>query len=276
MNPMTDIQPGATVVVGIDGSQAAIHAAEWAIDEAIARDVPMRLVHVTSAESTASQSPNEVPLGIEYAEAILRQASAAISVTGKDVKIDTAIVRGDPATVFLAESRNAELVCIGSVGVGVVSEKFLGSTATALAEGAHCPVAIIRDHGETQRQDRRWIAVAVRASTDNEDIVVTAMEEARLRGTPVLAIGLGTQDFGFTPYDELDRLVEGWQQRYPDVHVHPATTQSGLVQYLNDDEEPIDLVVVGADEAGRVAQIVGPHSHPIVRHPECSVLIVRR
>jgi hypothetical protein len=28
-------------------------------------------------------------------------------------------------------------------------------------------------------------------------------------------------------------------------------------------------------EAGRVAQIIGPHSHPILEHPECSVLIVR-
>lgn len=276
MNPEADIEPGAPVVVGIDGSQAAVHAAEWAIDEAIARDVPMRLVHVTAAESIASQSTNDVPLGIEYAETVLRQASAAINATGKDVEIETAIVPGDPATVLLAESRNAELVCIGSVGVGVVAERFLGSQATALAEGAHCPVAIIRDHGETPRPDRRWIAVAVKASTDNEDIVVTAMEEARLRRAPVLAIGLGTQDFDFIPYDELDRLVEAWRQRYPDVHVHPATIQSGLLQYLNDEEEPIDLVVVGADEAERVAQIVGPYSHPIARHPECSVLIVRR
>jgi nucleotide-binding universal stress UspA family protein len=276
MNPEADIKPGATVVVGIDGSQAAVHAAEWAIDEAISRDVPMRLVHVTTPESIENQSPNEVPLGIEYAETILRQASAAINATSKDVKIDTAIVPGDPATVLLAESRNAELVCIGSVGVGVVSAKLLGSTATALAEGAHCSVAIIRDHGETQRPDRRCIAVAVKASTDSEDIVVTAMEEARLRRAPVLAIGLGTEDFGFIPYDELDRLVAEWRQRYPDVHVHPATIQSGLLQYLNGDEEPIDLVVVGADEAERVAQIVGPHSHPIVRHPDCSVLIVRR
>lgn len=34
------------VVVGIDGSQAAIGAAEWAIDEAVTREVPLRLVAV--------------------------------------------------------------------------------------------------------------------------------------------------------------------------------------------------------------------------------------
>lgn len=275
MNSVTDIQPGATVVVGIDGSQAAIHAAEWAIDEAIARDVPLRLVHVVGADSTASTSPHAIPLGVEYAETVLRQAGATIAATGKEVKVDTAIVRGDPTAVFLTESRRAQLVCIGSVGVGAVSRRLVGSMATALAEGAHCPVAIIRDRGENQRTDLRWIAVAVKASIADEDIVVTAMEEARLRNAPVLAIGLWQEDFGFTPYDELDRLVEAWRQRYPDVHVYPVTTRSGLVQFLNDDEEPLRLVVVGADEAGRVAQIIGPHSHPILEHPECSVLIVR-
>src|SRR3954467_3847292 len=99
MNSVSAIQPGATVVVGIDGSQAAIHATEWAIDEAIARDVPLRLVHVTSADSTDSTSPHGAPRGVEYAETVLRQASAAIAATGKEVKVDTAIVRGDPTTV---------------------------------------------------------------------------------------------------------------------------------------------------------------------------------
>ncbi|MGH3642390.1 MAG: universal stress protein, partial [Mycobacterium sp.] len=190
MSPASYVQPGAAIVVGIDGSQAAIHAAEWAIDEAVARDVPLRLVHVASIDSTAGSSPYEVPLGIEYAETVLRQADAAIRATGRQVEVNTAIVRGAPTTVLLAESRDAELVCVGSVGIGAISRKLLGSTAMALAEGAHCPVAIIRDRGAGQPTDRRWIVVAVKASTDDEDIVVTAMEEARLRHAPVLAVGL--------------------------------------------------------------------------------------
>jgi nucleotide-binding universal stress UspA family protein len=34
------------IVVGIDGSQAAVRAAEWAVDEAVSREVPLRLVEV--------------------------------------------------------------------------------------------------------------------------------------------------------------------------------------------------------------------------------------
>ncbi len=279
---MTDNQPSAAVVVGIDGSQAAVRAARWAVDEAIARDLPLRLVAVIPPESTTTSakppSSEPIPLDLEYAETVLREADAAILATGKPVKVDTAIVPGNPTEVLLAESRTAELVCVGSVGIGAIARRFLGSKATALAEGAHCPVAIIRDHGAVQRPSRGWVAVGVKASTDDEDhedVVIAALEEARLRRVPLVAIGLWQEDFGFTPYDELDRIVQTWTQRYPDVHVYPVTTRSGLVKFLADDIEPIELVVVGADEAGEVAQLVGPHSHPILEHRECSVLVVR-
>jgi nucleotide-binding universal stress UspA family protein len=272
---MTDILPGASVVVGIDGSKAALHATEWAIDEAIARDVPLRLICVVGLGPEAGLSPNEIELDVEYAESVLRQASAAIEATGKDVKVDTAILRGAPADVLLAESRAAELVCVGSSGIGAVARRIVGSTATTLATRASCPVAIIRYHPSDRSSYRRWIAAAVKASTDDEQILLSAMQEARLRHVPVLAIGLWQEDFGFTPYDELDRLMESWRQRFPDVRVYPVTTRSGLVQYLTEDDEPVAMVVVGADEADRVADIVGPHSHHIVGHPECSVLVVR-
>ncbi|MDO3056999.1 universal stress protein, partial [Mycobacteroides abscessus subsp. massiliense] len=44
---MTEYDRHGPVVVGIDGSRAAIHAAQWAIDEAVDRNVPLCLVHVT-------------------------------------------------------------------------------------------------------------------------------------------------------------------------------------------------------------------------------------
>ena len=272
---MADLPAHATVVVGVDGSQAAIHAVLWAVDEALARDLPLRLVHVRPTEPTVGPPSLAVPLGVEYAETVLRKAHAAILASGKAVKVDTAILEGDPTSVLLTESRNAELVCIGSTGIGVVARRVLGSKATALAEAVHCPIAIIRERDADEDADRRWIAVAVKPSIDDEDIVVAALEEARLRRTPLLAIGLWDKDFGFTPYDELDRLLEEWRQRYPDVHVHPATTRSGLAHFLAQEHVLIDLVVVGAGDARLLAQIVGPHGHQIVEHSECSVLIVR-
>jgi nucleotide-binding universal stress UspA family protein len=43
---MTNAADARPVVVGVDGSQAAAAAALWAVDEAIHRKVPLRLLHV--------------------------------------------------------------------------------------------------------------------------------------------------------------------------------------------------------------------------------------
>ncbi|MET0474528.1 MAG: universal stress protein, partial [Mycobacterium sp.] len=48
---MGGTKPLTSIVVGIDGSSSAVHAAEWAVDEAVSRDVPLRLVYVV--QSTA-------------------------------------------------------------------------------------------------------------------------------------------------------------------------------------------------------------------------------
>ena len=39
-----------TVVIGVDGSAAALRAALWAVDEAASRDIPLRLVHALDGE----------------------------------------------------------------------------------------------------------------------------------------------------------------------------------------------------------------------------------
>ena len=45
-----------SVVVGVDGSHAAVNAAKWAVDEAISRQIPLRLVHVVGRKEAQSQS----------------------------------------------------------------------------------------------------------------------------------------------------------------------------------------------------------------------------
>ena len=89
-----------SVVVGIDGSQAAIQAAEWAVDEAVSREVPLRFVEVITeqVEPAPIASVGNVRMEVEYAQTALRIAAAAVAADGKLVKVETAILRGDPAT----------------------------------------------------------------------------------------------------------------------------------------------------------------------------------
>lgn len=269
--------PKPAVVVGIDGSQAAIRAAEWAVDEAVSREVPLRLVEVIpeQVEPAPFASVGNVQMEVEYAGTALRIASAAVAAAGKPVKVETAILRGDPATALIAESRDAEMVCVGSVGIGRFARALLGSTVAQLAEAASCPVAIIRTQQRRPKPDSSLIVVAVNDLPGNDHVVEQAMVEAQLRHAPVLALGVWRQDLAEMPSDELDRRVHFWERRYPSVQFHARATRTGIADFLDASDRRIQLAVIGSTDIDQVASLIGPHSHPILGHAECSVLIVR-
>lgn len=256
------------MVVGVDGSEAAINAVKWAIDEAVARGAPLRIVHVLPVEKDSAAPADAFKVEVQYAESALRAATAAVMATEKTVKIETDILWGPIDGALVDESRSAAMVCVGSVGIGSVAREFLGSTAASLAERAHCPVAIIRTRDHKPISGVAWIAVAVNDDPDNDTVIEYATNEARLRQAPILAVGASA--------GILDHRMEKWKQRDPDLHIYPVTTTASLAGFLAENkDESVQLAVVGSVDAYNVAQIVGPHSHPILRHGECPVLIVR-
>jgi nucleotide-binding universal stress UspA family protein len=267
----------SAVVVGIDGSEAAIQAARWAADEAVCREIPLRLVQVIpeQVEPAPLASVGNLRMELEYAETTLRIASAAVEATGKPVKVETEILQGDPAAALIAESRDAEMICVGSVGIGRFARALMGSTAAELAEAAHCPVAIIRAQQSQLKSDSALIVVAVNDSPDNNDVVEQAMAEAQLRLAPVLALGVLQKDIGDMASDELKRQVECWRRRHPGVKIYAGATRADIADFLPVIDRTIQLAVIGSTDADQVARLIGPHRHPILGHAECSVLIVR-
>jgi hypothetical protein len=225
--------------------------------------MPLRLVCVTKARHP---STDDYYQDIHHAEESLRAAQAAVDAVGKPVKVETAIVDGPPGAALVAESSDADMICVGSVGIGQYARSILGSTATELAEKAHCPVAVIRPQEDQPRHAVNWVVVAINDKHDNEAVVECALAEAKLRQAPVLIIG---------KRDRLDRDVEQWKQRHPDVHVYPVSDGADVARFLKKHDERVQLAVIGAAEAGELAQIVGPHGHPIFHHAQSSALVVR-
>jgi nucleotide-binding universal stress UspA family protein len=259
----------APVVVGVDGSDAAIDAAIWAIDEAVSRDVALRIVHVTHIEEQKAATDDDFRLDVQYAESSLHAATAAVEATGKQVKIETEVLWGTVITALIDESRNAAIICLGSVGIGAFIGKLFGSTAATLAKESHCPVAIIRAPRRPHVGRTDWIVAAVENRADNEPVIEYAMAEARLRKAPVLAVEVWQEEL-------LSRLVNAWKQLFPDVHVNPVVSRAGIAQFLSENkDESVQLAVVGSADAAQVTQIIGPHAHPLTGHGECSVLVVR-
>jgi nucleotide-binding universal stress UspA family protein len=260
------------IVVGIDGSTAAINAAQWAIDEAISRAIALRLVQVVRAEAASTAGGEYDHLATQYAEAALHAARTAIQASGRPVKVDTAIRRGDVDLTLIEESCGAAMVCVGSVGIGHVASRLLGSSAVALAKHAHCPVAIIRTDGE-QSNGKQIVAVVDR-HPDSDDVIHRALEEARLRKAPVLALGVRRWKLGAMSEQELDCRLGNWLPRYPDVTVDKCVTDTAT-EYLVTRNEPIQLLVTGRADANHLTRLVGPHGYALPAYPNCSVLLVR-
>jgi nucleotide-binding universal stress UspA family protein len=263
------------IVVGVDGSEAAIGAAEWAAKEAVHHDVPLRLVHVIPIPDGPTSSDRANAAEHDYAESLLRAARLAVEETGLPIKVDTAVLYGDVDCALIAESNSATLICVGSVGIGRVANMLLGSTAAILAGEAHCPVAIIRRDEKSPPLEAGLIAVVVDDGPGNREVVRCAMDEARIRHAPVLAVNVGRRALFESGWDRFYRRLDGLLRRYPDVEIEVVTTRLGVTRYLQERVGAVQLVVIGSGDAGRVTHLVGPRGLPILRHADCSVLIVR-
>ncbi|MGB9305663.1 MAG: universal stress protein [Mycobacterium sp.] len=261
------------VVVGIDGSRAAINAAKWALSEAVSRDLPLRLIHAVP-ERRPDEPAGEDSLDIEYGETALRAACAAIDAIGEHIKIEADVVHGSPGRVLIDESRCAAMVCIGSVGIGQLARRVLGSTAESVAQKAHCPVAVIRTDREAGEQPSGSVAVVVNDSPGNDAVLDCAFNEARLRQAPILAMGVWRWGLGEIPYLQLEHRLARWVAEYPDVHVIPAAARHGAAEFLRSTQEPVQLAVVDASDAKSVARMVGPIT-PHLGHAGRSVLVLR-
>lgn len=101
------------MVVGIDGSHAAVGAALWAVDEAISRDIPLRLLYAIDQTARADTDPQDAAHQLATAEQAVRHVSTAVESTEKPVKIEVEILksRPTPRPATLCRRRPAGTAC---------------------------------------------------------------------------------------------------------------------------------------------------------------------
>jgi nucleotide-binding universal stress UspA family protein len=159
-----------TMVVATDGSAPARKACQLAGDLARKADAKLVFLHVPLKGASPEQlaavvDPGELsaraqddlrlgglPLPIvtdetlaEIGQLILAQAKAAAEASGV-VAVETILAEGDPAraTLDLARDRRADLILMGSRGVGMIEGLLLGSASNKVTHLATCPVVVVR------------------------------------------------------------------------------------------------------------------------------------
>ena len=137
------------VVVGVDGSEGARAALAFALAEARLRETGVRAVAAWQVPATVSASgipaldpglPDQMQL--EAREALERALEAAGDLAA-GVAIEPVVRLGAPAQVLLEEAQDADLLVVGSRGLGGFSALLLGSVGQQCAHHAPCPLVIV-------------------------------------------------------------------------------------------------------------------------------------
>jgi nucleotide-binding universal stress UspA family protein len=247
------------VVVGVDGSRSGLHAALWAVDEAVVGDVPLRLVY--AIESSESESD---------ADGAIRQAFAAIESTRKQVKIEAEVVHERPIAALLAESRSAAMVCVGSTGLKHAVHGHIGSTASALVSSGHCAIAVVPITAVPTPVGS--VLAVVDESLDSTGVLALAVREARLRGGPLCVLTAAAPA-------RLERYLAFWRRNYPDVDIQPVTRQGCVVDYLeyrHRTTDPVQVAVVDPRRPGPADVLLTTSGRAALDAARCTLLVCDR
>jgi nucleotide-binding universal stress UspA family protein len=137
------------IVVGIDGSGTADRALQWAVDEARLRHARVDVVHAWRAPiphlgAAPHASMSVDPLEFERAtERTLDAAVRRVDITGLSAPVERIVTSGSAAWAVLEVSKGADLVVVGSRGLGGFKGLVLGSVSHQVATHARCPVVVI-------------------------------------------------------------------------------------------------------------------------------------
>jgi nucleotide-binding universal stress UspA family protein len=177
------------IVVGVDGSRAGLAAVSWAVHEARIRDTALSVVHVMPAW------PLEMAEDARYADVGRWMRDGAMSMVtdalewareeNPHVEVDSHLLPGDPRSTLLEAARDAELLVVGSHGLGGFGGMLLGSVALGVSGRTTCPVAVIRD---TPARSGGEVAVGVDGSAAGAAALEFAFAEASLRGVGLRAV----------------------------------------------------------------------------------------
>lgn len=283
---MSDTAP---VVVGVDGSPAGRGVLWWAVHEALLRN---RALTVVTCPTAATHRPEEAAEIVDEALHYARNFAPALDIT--------AVVGDHAAGRELSErSSGAELVVVGSRGLGGFAGLLLGSVSGYVASHAACPVLIVHD-------GQRWAGpdipapstapVAVGVGTDRDPAgghdatLAAAWEEAALRGVDVLAVRAwqpphppwrsdvrpltaDVAELEAAERNDLADVVEPWRQKYPIIAVRQRLTADSAAGAIVEATAHAQLVVVGTGR--HRGFVLGSVAHQVLLHAACPVLVIR-
>jgi nucleotide-binding universal stress UspA family protein len=135
------------IVVGVDGSDPAQAALHWAVEEGRLRRAEVQAVHAMDVVPTWGYPYGgaviDPALFERGARLVLDHAVDAVDASGLEVPVRRSLITAGAASGVLELAEGADLVVVGSRGMGGLRGMLLGSVSSQIAHHAPCPVVVI-------------------------------------------------------------------------------------------------------------------------------------
>lgn len=137
------------ILVGVDGSSSSIVALRWALDLAGLTGAALEVLYARPASPpVAGGEPPDLAQWEAAADAAARQKLDEIVdgvLAGKPDYVDIArmIVPGPPARTLIDHAKGADVLVVGSRGLGGFTGLLLGSVSQQCAQHAQIPVVVV-------------------------------------------------------------------------------------------------------------------------------------
>lgn len=147
---VTEFRPDGGVVVGDDGSAGAAGAIRGAAEEALRRGVTLHVLRAWSI--TSAVRPADVPAGIvpsmmEFEEATLAEERSRVAdlLGASQAEVEVHVVHAPAERALVKSSQTADLLVVGTRGLGGFKNVLLGSVADQCIRHADCSVLVVRN-----------------------------------------------------------------------------------------------------------------------------------
>jgi nucleotide-binding universal stress UspA family protein len=139
----------ADIIVGVDGSEGSVDALRWALEEARVRSATVVAVVAWQPYAVGAAPLGPMVLDLREVEEEARQLlsrsidAAREAVAAPDVRVEGELLEGSAASVLVSRSKGADMLIVGSRGLGGFKGLLLGSVSSQCIHHATCPVVIV-------------------------------------------------------------------------------------------------------------------------------------